>query len=132
MRRVLLPMAVLLCAAFPAFAQDAPPEPALPCPKLKVTAPDEVKVGDELKVSASLTGGDPDVTPTYNWSVTSGAISSGQGTPSITVDTADVEQDTITATVEIGGYSQDCAVFDSATTNVEPKAPAPPPPPPPR
>jgi len=45
---------------------------------------------------------------TFNWSVSSGTISSGQGTPSITVDTTGLGGQTVTATVEIGGLPPEC------------------------
>ncbi|MBV8517926.1 MAG: hypothetical protein JO197_11050 [Acidobacteria bacterium] len=125
MRTLVLPLALVLCAA--AIAQEAPPAAALPCPKVALTAPDEIKAGEAMKVSASLSGGDPEVTPTYNWSVSAGTVSSGQGTSTITVDTGDVEQDTITVAVEVGGFAPECAVVDSASTMVErPAKPQPP------
>jgi hypothetical protein len=45
---------------------------------------------------------------TYNWSVSAGTISGGQGTPSITIDTAGLGGQTVTATVEIGGLPPEC------------------------
>src|ERR1043166_3478093 len=75
------------------------------CPTTKVSCPFEVKQGEKLIFIADVKGGDPNVTPTYNWTVSASAIESGQGTSSIQVNTKDVGPDTsITATVELGGY----------------------------
>jgi hypothetical protein len=56
-----------------------------------------------MSFTANVSGGTSgDIT--YDWSVTNGTISSGQGTPSITVDTTGLANNTnITATVTIGG-----------------------------
>jgi len=61
---------------------------------------------------------------TYNWSVSAGTISSGQGTSSITVDTAGLGGQTVTATVEVGGLDPACSRTASCSTSVT--APAPP------
>src|SRR5437868_11747563 len=69
------------------------------CPTTKVNCPAEVKQGDLFKFTANVTGGDQDVTPTYNWSVSAGVIESGQGTSTIDVNTKGVAaESTITAT----------------------------------
>lgn len=74
------------------------------CPKVTVSCPSEARPGEPMTIVASVTGGDPNVTPTFNWSISAGTISSGQGTSSITVDTSGLGGQTITATVEVGGY----------------------------
>jgi hypothetical protein len=80
-----------------------------PCPTMKVICPDSVKQGDQMTFSAEIKGGDSNVTPTYNWTVSAGTIESGQGTASINVTTKGLEADSnITATVEAGGYDRDC------------------------
>src|SRR6185503_3855151 len=57
--------------------------------------------------------------PTYNWTVSAGAISSGQGTSVITVDTTEASSgSTITATVELGGFDRNCYTAQSSTTSV--------------
>jgi hypothetical protein len=117
--------ALLLTAGLIAFAGFRPsPQQKQPagCPTTKVVSPAEVPKGDKLVFIADVQGGDKDVTPTYNWSVSAGQIESGQGTSKIEVSTKDVEVDsTITATVELGGYSRDCgygSTVNSATSNV--------------
>jgi anthranilate phosphoribosyltransferase len=92
------------------------------CPKVKVHSPDEVKKGDTITFTANVTGGDPDVTPTYNWSISASTIESGQGTSSIVVGTKEVEgNSTITATVELGGYNRECgygSTVNSTTVSI--------------
>src|SRR5689334_16523683 len=96
-----------LCASLRASAQQPMPPG---CPKTTVKCPDSVHKGEALKFTADIKGGDAQVTPTYNWSVSAGAIESGQGAATIQVSTKDLEADsTVTATVELGGYPRDCA-----------------------
>ena len=92
--------------------------PAPACPTVDVSCPDTGTVGQPVTFTASVSGGDPNVTPTFNWTVSAGTISSGQGTSSITVDTTGVTPGTtITATVDVGGYGRECATSDSCTVN---------------
>ena len=111
---------VLLAAigTFPASAQEAAPS----CPAVTVSCPDSVQAGEELTFTASVSGGDANVDPTYNWSVSAGTISSGQGTSTIIVDTAGTGGQTITATVDVGGYSRECSTSQSCTTSVTEKS----------
>ena len=75
-----------------------------------------------LTFTANVSGGDNDVTPTYNWSVSAGTISSGQGTSTIIVDTKEAGGMTVTATVDVGGYSRECSTSHSCTASVAKKS----------
>ncbi|MCA1635019.1 MAG: hypothetical protein LC802_15350 [Acidobacteria bacterium] len=89
-----------------------------PCPTVSVSCPDTGTVGTPVTFTANVSGGDSNVTPTYNWTVSAGTISSGQGTSSITVDTTGVAGgSTITATVDVGGYDRSCSTSNSCTVN---------------
>jgi hypothetical protein len=55
---------------------------------------------------------------TYNWSVSAGTISSGQGTSSITVETTGLGGQTVTATVELGGLDPSCSRTASCSTGI--------------
>jgi len=90
-----------------------------PCPEISISCPTgTVAVGSPATVSVDVRGGgNPSVT--YNWSVSSGQISSGQGTPSITVDTTTLAGQTVTATVEIGGLPPECDRTRSCSFTVE-------------
>jgi hypothetical protein len=59
------------------------------------------------------------VSPTYSWTVSAGTITSGQGTDSITVDTANTGGQTITATVELGGLDPSCGRTASCSTPIK-------------
>jgi hypothetical protein len=92
--------------------------PLPPCPTVSVSCPADVQVGSPITFNASVTGGPSGLMPTYNWSVSAGTISSGQGTSSITVDTAGLGGQTVTATVEIGGVAPECSRTASCSTQV--------------
>jgi len=99
--------------------QDAP---APECPKVVASCPASVESGTPLVCAAVAAGGDETVTPTYNWTVSAGTIAEGQGTATITIDTAGLALDsTITATVDIGGFAPECTATASASSLVLPK-----------
>jgi hypothetical protein len=87
------------------------------CPTVNVTCPSDVEVGAPITFSATVTGAG---NVTYNWSVSAGTITSGQGTPSITVDSANLGGQTVTATVELGGLAAACTKTASCSTAVKP------------
>jgi hypothetical protein len=97
------------------------PPPA--CPEVRVSCPSDVQVGSPITFTAQISGGDPNVTPTFNWTVSAGTITSGQGTGSITVDTTGLGGQTVTATLDVGGYDRTCATSASCTTQVLPGPP---------
>lgn len=79
------------------------------CPTTQLTCPDSINAGEKLTFTASVSGGDSQVTPTFNWTVSAGTIESGQGTSVIEVNTSEVPSDsTVTATVEVGGFDREC------------------------
>jgi hypothetical protein len=92
-----------------------------PCPTVSVSCPTSVDPGSAITFSSSLSSS---ANVTYNWSVSAGTISSGQGTSSITVDTAGLGGQTVTATVEVGGLDPACSRTASCSTSVTaPQAP---------
>lgn len=98
----------------------AAPKPAA-CPKISVSSPTETDEGQPITFTASVTGGDPDLTMTFNWVISAGTISSGQGTSTITVDTVNEGGRSVTATVQIGGLDAGCNNSAISTTGVKPK-----------
>ena len=96
--------------------------PNLVCPTVSVTCTDSVDEGQPITFTAAFTQGTPIVSETYNWTVSAGTISSGQGTKSITVDTKGLGGQSVTATVEIGGVDPTCNRTASCTTPVKPVA----------
>ena len=59
--------------------------------------------GDTVTFTASVNGVSPLDKPTFNWTVSGGKITSGQGSSVITVLADGIELEAITATVEVGG-----------------------------
>jgi PKD domain-containing protein len=93
--------------------QQAKPQ----CPTTQVSCPDSVEAGGKLMFTSLVSGGDQNVTPTYNWTVSAGSISSGQGTSTIEVDTSEVPGDsTVTATVDVGGFDRECGYGSTAAS----------------
>lgn len=91
----------------------------LVCPFVEVTGPTELlTVGSKLIFRASVRGGDPNVSPTYNWVVSAGVLNKGQGTSVVDVDTTATVlrgAKTITATVSVVGYDRSCITSKSYT-----------------
>ena len=101
-------------------------KPPPPCPTVAVSCPNEVDPGQPITFTASVSGGDSAATYTYNWSVSAGTISSGQGTSTISVDTNGLAGQSVTATVSIGGADPSCTgTTASCTTGVKPPPPVP-------
>ncbi|HEV7377029.1 MAG TPA: hypothetical protein VGN95_20095 [Pyrinomonadaceae bacterium] len=99
------------CVAFTStkvVVRPCPPPPVL-CPSISISGPDTVAVGAPVTFTASVNGGTPGISPVYNWTVTAGTITSGQGTPSITVDTSGLAGQSINAALAVEGYSLNCA-----------------------
>ncbi|MFN2415413.1 MAG: PKD domain-containing protein, partial [Pyrinomonadaceae bacterium] len=95
-----------------------PPYDPPPCPTVDVSCPsDPVRPGTPITFTVKVSGGGY-VTPTFNWTVSAGTISSGQGTSSITVDTSGLPNNSsLTGTVDVSGYDRSCESSDSCTTN---------------
>jgi hypothetical protein len=101
-------------------------KPPPPCPVVSVSCPSDVGPGEPITFTASVSGGEAGATWTYNWSVSAGTISSGQGTSTITVDTAGLGGQSVTATVSIGGADPSCTgTTASCTTNIRTPPPNP-------
>src|SRR3989440_4475436 len=101
-------------------AECADCHPILACPTVRVSCPGDLDQGAPATFTAEVGQGTPEVTPTYNWTVSAGTITSGQGTSSITVDTKGLGGQTVTATVEVGGVDPSCGRTASCSTPVRP------------
>lgn len=95
--------------------------PKCECPTVSVTGPSNtVQPGDDIVFTANVSGGSG-CSPNYNWSVSSGTITSGQGTPVIHVGTnASMAGTSVTGTVNIAGCcdSTSCSPTASETASV--------------
>lgn len=110
---------ILLVCVFFVLQATAQQRPQPACPTVRTSCPDTVDGGATLTFTVNVSGGDPNVTPTYNWTVSAGSIASGQGTSTIEVETKEVVPEaTITATVDVGGFDRSCSTSSSCTTSV--------------
>lgn len=84
-------------------------ECAITCPSIVISCPDTVRVGEAITFSANVSNLATSITPIYNWTVTAGTITGGQGTTSITVDTTGLEGKPVTARLSVAGFNLDCS-----------------------
>jgi hypothetical protein len=94
--------------------------PDIVCPTINLSCPDAVDEGTPITIKANVTTATPAVSG-YSWTVSAGTITSGQGTDTITVDTAGKGGQSITATVELAGVDPTCGRTGSCTTPIRPK-----------
>lgn len=88
-----------------------PPEPA--CPHLQIKASETIPAGARAEVWVKVLGAGPP--PAMHWSVTSGAIASGQDTDTILIDTTGLAGTTLRATVELSGLPAECQTREATT-----------------
>lgn len=79
------------------------------CPRITLTCTELGSEGNtRFRFSVSVSGLKQMGDLTYNWSVSKGTISWGQGTAAIEVEATAMDQEGLTATVEIGGIDPNC------------------------
>jgi hypothetical protein len=84
-----------------------------------VSCPDTAKAGQPVTFTANVSDSNPNVTPSYNWTVSAGTITNGQGTSSIKVNTTGwLNTSSVTATVDVGGYDRECSTSDSCMSSI--------------
>lgn len=100
--------------------------PVQPCPQLQIrTEQRPVRDGSPVRFTATLSGGDPAIAAMFSWSISAGAITSGQNTPAIVVDSTGAgAAREITATLLVGGYPGECGGGVSANATVPIAGPA--------
>src|SRR5260370_8976718 len=76
------------------------------CPTVLVSCPDS-DTGSKTIFNANVAG-DPSIKLIFKWTVSAGKITSGQGTPSISVDMSGAWGQSLTATVEVVGFDKAC------------------------
>ena len=106
-----------LCEAFANTAATVRCVPTIKptCPQVAVTCPEPSRVGKQVTFTSNLKGGTGNVPLVYNWTVSGGKIISGQGTHSVTIDTTGIEGQSVTATLALPGYEENC----SASCSIE-------------
>lgn len=113
----------LNCVSFSSVSvmvTDCPPPPPV-CPTVNVSCPEAATENAPVTFTANVSGGTTGITPTYNWNVSGGQIISGQGTPSITVDTKGLGGQTIRASLDIGGFGMPCPASCAVSIPIVPK-----------
>lgn len=89
------------------------------CPSISINSPtDAPRPGDKIPFKVILNNYFNRSNLEYNWSVSSGKILSGQGTPSIIVEGTELENTSPTATIEIEGLPKGCRNILSETAPV--------------
>jgi hypothetical protein len=84
-----------------------PPRPV--CPEVSIICPTDIVPNQPLTFGSNVAGGTSNLTPVYNWTISAGTITDGQGTPTIRVDTTGLAGQTVSATLSMGDYTLDCS-----------------------
>ena len=116
MRLVLFCLLMISAAQVGFGAIMPPPSHTQECPTIMVNCPTEVmEIGIPVTFTANVEGADSKATLTFNWTVSTGTIISGQGTPSIIVDRVGRWEESITVTVAVVGLDSRCGNLASCT-----------------
>ena len=79
------------------------------CPNVSLICPDRIEAGQPVTFTSTLTGGTGNVSRVYSWTVSAGRIIEGQGTSSIRVETTGLEGQSLTASLSMAGYEDNCS-----------------------
>lgn len=118
MRRLITATTLAWLALAVSLVNSHAAQQARGCPTIRISCPDIFRVGSDVSFTAVVSDLVSDSKLTYNWTVSAGAIVTGQGTNSIVVDTAGLKGEPLTGTVEVGGLpggcskSASCSIFD--------------------
>ena len=91
------------------------------CPGMEIKASEEsVTRGDKVTFHAVVTGDFDHSKLQYNWrSMPDSALSDGQGTPTVVIDTRNVQKDhNVTVSLEVGPFSDECVTITSQSVRV--------------
>lgn len=111
MRRIIYSFAFIITAQITLSAQSSLSSLQTKCPAIAVECPTEIIQADSpVTFTAHVSEAPANTKLTFNWTVSAGSISVGQGTPTISVETTGLDnQQQITATVEVSGLKDACA-----------------------
>jgi hypothetical protein len=105
------------CHAFSSVSVLVSPCPVIPpvCPTIEIVCPTNIGIDQPLTFTSRANGGTPSIAPVYNWTVSAGSITEGQGTNTIKVDSSGLAGQTVRAYLTMPGYgtlncSADCGV----------------------
>lgn len=94
--------------------------PLTTCATVDLDGPSEAEPGTQVVFKIRITGPIHTTRPDFNWTVSAGTITTGQGTQEITVDTVGLGGQEITVTAELSGAPPGCKASFSRTTQVKP------------
>jgi hypothetical protein len=114
MKQIIFAVILVLGFGFSVFAQNY----KSPCPTIDVSGGGVIQPREPMSFSVILSDETKKLNLEYEWTVSAGIITSGQGTISISVDTTDLENRNITATVKIKGLPENCLDTASETSEV--------------
>jgi hypothetical protein len=115
MRRAIYILAFIILAQAGLMAQTKPPIRHFPCSTLKVECPSELPSADQLLTfTARVEYADPNAKLSYEWTISSGTLTSGQNTSTIVVKQNGFGS-SVTATVKVGGVAPECHNIASCT-----------------
>lgn len=100
-------------------------KPVCDCPSISASSNGSVTAGTDLVFTASTNGKGAD-NGRYNWTVSNGTITSGQGTSSINVSTNGLGGQSVTATVDLTGLCAECGPTTASATGDVAAPPTPP------
>jgi hypothetical protein len=120
MKRLVLAITLASLAALPHVGAAAVPLRTRACPALAISCTESILPGVPATFTLTVKDAPGNAKLTYNWAISAGTISSGQGTSSINVDTTGVAfaRGSVTATVDVAGLPEDCAGSASCVTEV--------------
>jgi hypothetical protein len=98
------------------FAVSAQTNQSLVCPSLNVSGGELAKPNENTYFSANIDTEGIDLKLEYLWAVSTGEIVEGQGTKNIVVKVP--EDESVTATVEVKGFPEDCRNTASETGSI--------------
>lgn len=117
MRRLALTTVIALLPLTATTRHAAIEVAAQQCPAIKVSCPDSVRPGEEINFNAEVDVAASAVKNSFNWEVSAGTVTGGQGTPSLKVDSTGLTGQ-VTATVEVGGLPMACGRKASCSTPI--------------
>ena len=79
------------------------------CPTVTIMCKEgEQCKGKKRRLSVTIAGTAPGHKPTFQWCVSAGAITGGQGTYEVEIDASTVDGEAVTVVVIIGGMNEHC------------------------
>ncbi|HET6892984.1 MAG TPA: hypothetical protein VFH31_17900 [Pyrinomonadaceae bacterium] len=111
----------LILSAFAVFTPIGLSQGSVTCPTVWINGPTSDSAANEpLVFTARVTRLNPTAQPKFRWEISAGTILSGQGTPSVTIDTTGLGGVTVTAKVIVEGMATDCPKGASRSASILP------------